>query len=65
MQKQQSQLSDLKLVTAGLTSIILMVLGMVLPGSVCFHFLEANSQNCGSLCRGYSLVITYLTSSTW
>ena len=27
------------------------------PGSVCSHFLEANSWNCGSLGHGYSLVI--------
>ena len=27
------------------------------PGLVCSHFLEASSQNCGSLCHGYSLVI--------
>ena len=26
-------------------------------GSVCSHFLEAISKNCGSGCRGYSLVI--------
>ena len=26
------------------------------PGSVCSHFLETSSQNCGSLCHGYSLV---------
>ena len=34
------------------------------PGSVCSHFLEASSRNCGSLCHGYSLVIMLLTSST-
>ena len=27
------------------------------PGSVCSHFFAASSQNCGSLCHGYSLVI--------
>ena len=27
------------------------------PRSVYFYFLETNSQNCGSLCHGYSLVI--------
>ena len=27
------------------------------PGSVCSHFVEASSRNCGSLCHGYSLVI--------
>ena len=32
---------------------------------VCFRFFEVNSQNCGSSCSGYSLVIMYLTSSTW
>ena len=47
----------LKLVTGGLPSIILIILGMVLPGSVCFHFLEAKSWNCDSLCHGYSPVI--------
>ena len=34
-------------------------------GSPCSHIFEANSRNCGSLCHGYSLVIMYLTSSTW
>jgi len=28
-------------------------------------FLGASSQNYGSLCHGYSLVIVLLTSSTW
>ena len=37
----------------------------LVPGSVCFHFFEANSGNYGSLCHGYSLLIRYLTSSTW
>ena len=27
------------------------------PGSVCSHFPEASSRNCGSLCHGYSLVV--------
>ena len=27
--------------------------------------VESGSQNCGSLCHSCSLVITYLTSSTW
>ena len=41
-----------------LTSIILIVLSTtILPGLVCFHFFEASSQNCGSLCHGYNLVI--------
>ena len=31
----------------------------------CSHFFEASSQNCGSFCHGYSLVITQLTPSTW
>ena len=35
------------------------------PGSVCSNFFEASSQNCGSLCHGYSLVIMQFTSSTW
>ena len=32
------------------------------PESICSHFLEASSLNCGSLCHGYSLVIRELTS---
>ena len=28
---------------------------------VCFHFFEANSQNCGCLCCDYNLVIMWLT----
>ena len=35
------------------------------PGPVCSHFFEASSQNCGSLCNGYSLIIMELISSTW
>ena len=30
-----------------------------------FRFLEASSQNCGSSCHGYSLVLMLLTSPTW
>ena len=30
-----------------------------------FFFFEASSQNCGSLCHGYSLVIMQVTSLTW
>ena len=37
----------------------------LVAGSVCFHFFEASSGNCGSSCHGYSLFIMYLTSSTW
>ena len=44
----------LKLIISGLTSIILMVLSTV---NLQFYFLEASSENCGSLCHGYSLVI--------
>ena len=33
--------------------------------SVCFHFFEVQSQNWGSCCHGYSLVIMSLTFSTW
>ena len=29
----------------------------LVPGSDCSHFFEANSQNCCSLCHGYSLII--------
>ena len=35
------------------------------PWSSCSHFLEARSQNRGSLCHGSSLVIMSLTSSPW
>ena len=35
------------------------------PGSFCSHVFLANSWNCGSLCRDYSLVITYHHVSTW
>ena len=34
----------------------------LVPGSVCFHFFEASSQNCGSFCHGYSLVLMQLAS---
>ena len=34
------------------------------PRPVCSTFPEANSQNCGSLCHGYGLVILQSTSST-
>lgn len=60
MQKQQSALTViLKLVISGLTSVILIVVGTVVsvPGSICSHFFEAGSRNCGGLCPGYSLVI--------
>ena len=36
----------------------------LVPGLVCSHLFEASSQNCGSLCPDYSLVIMLLTSST-
>ena len=62
----------LKLVIGGLTSIVpassWLFQGYSLSstsGSVCSHFLEANSWNCGSLCHGYSPVIMQLTSPTW
>ena len=63
----QSALTAFKLVISGLTSVILIVLGTVVsvPGSICSHFFEAGSRNCGSLCPGYSLVIVQSTSSTW
>ena len=44
----------LKLVICDLTSIILLKYS---SSSVCFHFLETISWNCGSLHHGYSLVI--------
>ena len=49
----------LKLVTSGLTSTVLIALNIVsLQFQSCFvAFLEASSQNCGSLCHEYSLVI--------
>ena len=48
----------MKLVISGLSSVTLSVkysLSLVL-GSVCSHFLEAISKNCGRLCRDHSLV---------
>jgi len=55
----------LKLVTCGLTSIMLIkYYSFSIPESVCPHFFQAKSQNHGSLCHGYSLVIMSLTSST-
>ena len=35
------------------------------PGLDGSHMPKANSQNCGSSCHGYSLVIMSLTFSTW
>ena len=49
-----------KLVISGLTSIILIVLGMVnlqFHGSYVSNFSEASSRSCGSSCLGYSPVI--------
>ena len=37
----------------------------LVPRSICSHFFEASSQNCGSFCHRYSLVNMLLTSSTW
>lgn len=56
----------LKSVICGLTSIILVILGSQssIPGSVCSHFFEASSQNCGGLYLGHGLFIMQLTSST-
>ena len=54
-----------KLVTGGVTSVILVFLGAVnhqFQGLFFPHFSEANSENCGSSCPEYSLVIMYLTS---
>ena len=51
----------LKLGIGGLTSVMLVVSGVV-PGSVCSSFFEASSQNCGSLDHGYSLITMQLTS---
>ena len=50
----------LKLVIGGVTSVILVILSTVnlSSRSVCSHFIKANSWNCGSLCYGYSLVIS-------
>ena len=36
-----------------------------IPGSICSHVSEASAQNYSSLCCGYSLLIIWLTSSTW
>ena len=58
----------LKLVICALISVLLIVLSTVslqVQGPFFPYFSEANSQNCGSLCHGYSLVIMLLTSSTW
>ena len=62
IQKQHSHLLTVifKLVISDLTNVILAVLGTVnlhVPGSICSQFFGANSQNCGSSCPGYSLVI--------
>ena len=49
-----------KLVISGLTSVILIVLGMVnlqFHGSYVSSFSEASSRSCGSSCLGYSPVI--------
>ena len=45
----QSALTTFRLVISGLTSVILIVLGTVVsvPGSICSHFFEAGSRNCG------------------
>ena len=54
-----------KLVPGSLTSVILVALGAVNDQfQVLFfpYFSEANSENCGSSCPEYSLVIMYLTS---
>ena len=55
-----------KSVVSGLTSIILVVLGVYslssVPWSICSHFFAVSSQNCGSSSPGYSLVIMQLTS---
>ena len=51
--------SHVQLVISGLTSIVLVVLGIVkssILGCTCFHFFEVSSQNCGSSSPGYSLV---------
>ena len=50
----------LKLVIGGLTGVMLIVLStfsLQFQGRSFSHFFEARSQNCGSLCRGYSLAI--------
>ena len=57
--------SHLQLVIRGLTSSILVALGMVnlqFWGCTCSHFFAVNSLNCGSSNPGYSLVIMSLTS---
>ena len=59
VQKQHSQLySHLEISHHDLSSITLIKhTYFSVPGSVCSHFLKANSLNCGSLYHGYSLVI--------
>ena len=55
----------LKLVTCGLTSIMLIkYCSFSVPESVFPGFFEAKSQNHGSSCHGYGLVIMSFTSST-
>ena len=68
MQKQQSALTvSSRLAIGGLTSAILAVSSTVNLWfqSACSHCFEVISPNCGSLCRGYSLVIMRLISPTW
>ena len=57
----------LKLIVGGLINVILNALGTVSLQfqAACSHFLEASSQNCGSLCHGCNLVIMWLTSPIW
>ena len=59
--------SHLQLVIRGLTSSILVALGMVnlqFWGCTCSHFFAVNSPNCGSSNPGYSLVLI-VNLSTW
>ena len=65
MQKQQSAPTVVfRLVTGGLTRVILIVLCTLVFSSRThvFAFLEAIIQKCGSLCHGYILAIMWLTS---
>ena len=53
-----------KLVISGLTHVILIALCTLVFSSRThvFAFLEASTQNCGSLCHGSILAIMWLTS---
>ena len=61
MQKQHSQLWQ----SSPNWSSVVWPVSSWLFWSICSHCFEVISPNCGSLCRGYSLVIMQLISPTW